>query len=98
MSRPAPERLIRPRFAQLGTRMLTFGLAAASSGCSDNTPRADSVEPAALRKAVEERRSVTFNRGPKTGNVSTTRLRAKGKPSLPGRAIRQDSGEKALIP
>jgi hypothetical protein len=83
MSRPVPRRLTRPRFAQLGPGLLALGLAAAFSGCSDSTPRADSVEPAALRKAVEARRSVTFNRGPKTGNVSTTRLRAKGKPSLP---------------
>jgi hypothetical protein len=89
MSRPAPKRLTRPRFAQLGAGLLVLGLATASLGCSDSTPRADSVEPAALRTAVAERRSVTFSRGPKTGNVSTTRLRAEGKPSLPGRAIRQ---------
>jgi hypothetical protein len=83
MSRPALKRLTRPRCAQLGPGLLALGLAAASFGCSDSTPRAESVEPAALRKAVEERRSVTFNRGSKTGNVSTTRLRAKGKPSPP---------------
>ena len=83
MSRPASRRLTHGRSAQLGPGLLALGLLAASVGCSDSTPRADSVEPAALRKAVAERRSVTFNRGPKTGNVSTTRLRAKGKPSPP---------------
>ena len=97
MSRPAPKRLTRPRLKQLGPGLLALGLAATSLGCYDSSPR-DSVETAALRKAVAERRSVTFNRGPKTGNVSTTRLPAKGKPSFPGRAIRQDSGENALIP
>ena len=83
MSRPASRRLTHGRSAQLGPGLLALGLAAASLGCSDSTPRADSVEPAALRKAVEERRSVTFNLGKKTGNVSTTRLQAKGKPSPP---------------
>ena len=83
MSRPAAKRRIRPRFARLGPGLLALGLAAASLGCSGSTPRADSVEPAALRQAVEERRSNTFNVGKKTGNVSTTRLRAKGKPSPP---------------
>ena len=83
MSRPAAKRRIRPRFARLGPGLLALGLAAASLGCSGSTPRADSVDPAALRKAVADRRSITFNRGPKTGNVSTTRIRAKGKPSLP---------------
>ena len=81
MARPVPKRLTRPKFAQLGPGLLALGLAAAFSGCSNSTARADSVEAAALRKAVEERRSVTFNHGPKTGNVSTTRLQAKGKPS-----------------
>ena len=82
MSRPAPKRLPRPRFAQLGPDLLALGLAAASLGCSDTIPRADSVDPAALRKAVEERRSHTFNLGPKTGKVSTTGLGVKGKPGL----------------
>jgi hypothetical protein len=83
MSRSAPRRLTRPRFAQLGPGLLALGLAVASVGCSDNTPRAGSVDPAALRKAVEERRSTTFNLGPKTGKVSTTGLGVKGKPGQP---------------
>jgi hypothetical protein len=83
MSRPASRRLTHARSAQLGPGLLALGLTAAPLGCSDNPPRADSVEPAALRQAVEERRSNTFNVGKKTGNVSTTRLRAKGKPSPP---------------
>jgi hypothetical protein len=83
MPAPAPKRQTRPRFAQLGRDLLALGLATASLGCSNSTPRADSVDPAALRKAVAERRSVTFNRGPKTGNVSTTRVRAKAKTSRP---------------
>ena len=83
MSRSAPRRLTRPRFAQLGPGLLAVGLAAASVGCSDNTPPAGSVDPATLRKAVAERRSITFNLRPKTGKVSTTRLRVKGKPGLP---------------
>jgi hypothetical protein len=98
MSRPAPRRRTLRRSAPLGPGLLALGIVAVSVGCSDSTPRADSVEPAVLRKAVAERRSVTFNRGPKFGNVSTARLRAKGKPSLPGRAIRQDPGENALSP
>jgi hypothetical protein len=80
MSRSAPRRLALPRFAQLGPGLLALGLAVASVGCSDNTPRADSVDPAALRKAVEERRSHTFNLGPKKGKVSTTGLGVKAKP------------------
>jgi len=83
MSRSASRRLTRPRFAQLGPGLLALGLAVASVGCSDNTPRAGSVDPAALRKAVEERRSQTFNLGPKTGKVSTTGLGVKGKPGQP---------------
>ena len=83
MSRRVPKRRARSWSAQLGPGLLALGLAATSLGCYDSTPRDDSVEPAALRKAVEERRSVTVNRGPKTGNVSTSQLRAKGKPSLP---------------
>jgi hypothetical protein len=83
MFRPAPKRLTHPRFAELSPGVLALGLAAASLGCSDSTPRSDSVDPAALRKAVAERRSITFNRGPKPSNVSATRLRSKGKPSLP---------------
>ena len=79
MSRSTLRWLIRPRFSQLGPGLLALGLAAASVGCSDNTPRAGTVDPAALRKAVEERRSTTFpSHGPKTGNLSTTRLGAKG--------------------
>jgi hypothetical protein len=83
MSRSAPRRLTRSRFAQLSPGLLALGLASASVGCSDNTPRAGSVDPAALRKAVEERRSHTFNLGPKTGKVSTTGLGATAKPRLP---------------
>jgi hypothetical protein len=83
MSRPASRRLTHGRSTGLGLGLLALGLAAACVGCSDSTPRADSVEPAALRKALEERRRITFKRGPKTGKVSTTRLGAQGKPSLP---------------
>ncbi len=83
MSRPAPKRLTGRRFARLGPGVLALGLAAASFGCFDSSPRADSVEPEALRKAVAERKSVTFKRGAKTGKVSSTRPQTKGKPSLP---------------
>lgn len=82
MRRSILGRLTHTRFAYVCPVVLALGLAAASLGCSDSTPRADSVEPAALRKAVEERRSHTFNLGPKTGKVSTTGLGVKGKPGL----------------
>ena len=83
MSRSAPRRLTLPRFAQLGPGLLALGLSAASAGCSDDAPCADSVDPGALRKAVVERRSTTFNLGPKTGKVSTTGLGVRGKPGQP---------------
>jgi hypothetical protein len=83
VSRPAPKRLTHPGFAQLGPVLLALGLAAASLGCTDSAPRADPVDPAELRKAVSERRTITFKRGPKPGNVSTARPGGQEKPRLP---------------
>ena len=81
MRRSILRRLTHHRFAYVCPVLLTLGLGAA--GCSGDAPRPNSVEAAALRKAVEERRSITFNRGPRAGNVSASRNAAKGKSSPP---------------
>ena len=82
--------------ADSATGLLALGLAATSLGCYDSTPCADPVEPA----GVTQGRGGTEKRHVQPRPEDWQRLHdpapAKGKPSLPNRAFRQDSGENAV--
>lgn len=66
------------RLATLGPGLLALGLALA--GCSDDTPRAGSVDVAASRKAAESQGKVNpFGPGSRTGDVAATRVKAGRK-------------------
>jgi hypothetical protein len=80
VSRSAPRRLTHPRFVHLGPGLIAIGLMGTFVGCSDNTPRADSIDLGASRKVAVDRGSIGLPAtAPKTRDVSRTRLRGKWK-------------------
>jgi hypothetical protein len=70
------KRPTRPRWALVGPGLLGLGVAAA--GCSDDVPRAGSIDVGASKKAAVARGVGYFNFGAKTADVAPIRTRGKG--------------------
>jgi hypothetical protein len=80
VSRSAPSRLTRPRFVHLGSGLIAIGLMCTFVGCSDDTPRAASIDLAASRQGASERGRIAPPAiASKTRDVSRTRTRRKWK-------------------
>ena len=90
-------RLTGPRSAYLGPGRLAIGLAAASLGGSDGTPRARSVDLAASRTAAADRGRIGLpDLGSKIGDGVPTPLEARGRRGRPLQPFVTTSGENAL--
>ena len=99
MSRSVPRRLTRPRFVHLSVGLLAMGLMFTLVGCSDDTPRAGSIDLAASRNAAVDRESIGFPViAPKTRDVSRTRPRGKWKIGRTLNPSITDPSEDALTP
>lgn len=64
------------RLAILGPGLLGLGVAAA--GCSDDRPRAGSIDVGAATKAAEARKGGALDFGPRSADVDPVRTRGKG--------------------
>jgi hypothetical protein len=81
VTRSASKRLTHPRFVLFGPGLFALGLLLFTLvGCSDDTPRAGSIDLAASTKAAADRGSIGVPViAPKTRDGSRTRPRTKWK-------------------